>query len=94
MKNLLLAICCLLSGQSFAQKTKTENLIIVTLDGMRWQEIFGGIDSQIVVNHKFTRDSASVTGLLVHPKEMSDVKSYFHSSGKPLRYRDSYMVTD
>ena len=63
MKNLLLAFCCLLSGQSFAQKTKTENLIIVTLDGMRWQEIFGGIDSQIVVNHKFTRDSASVTGL-------------------------------
>jgi len=63
MKNLFIAFCCLLSGQSFSQKTKTENLIIVTLDGMRWQEIFGGIDSQIVVNHKFTRDSANVTGL-------------------------------
>jgi len=63
MKKLLFAISCLLSGQSFSQKTKTENLIIVTLDGMRWQEIFGGIDSQIVVNHKFTRDSANVTGL-------------------------------
>jgi hypothetical protein len=63
MKNVLIAICSVLSLHCFSQKTKTENLIIVTLDGMRWQEIFGGIDSQIVVNHKYTRDSANVTSL-------------------------------
>ncbi len=43
-----------------AQNHKTENLIIVTLDGMRWQEVFGGIDSEIVVNKNFTRDSSSI----------------------------------
>jgi hypothetical protein len=54
MKILLFALC-LISGEFCgAQHLKTENLIIVTLDGMRWQEVFGGIDSQIVVNKKFT----------------------------------------
>lgn len=60
MKYLLVVYCSLLSIQSFSQKTKTENLIIVTLDGMRWQEVFGGIDSQIVADHTFTRDSAEI----------------------------------
>jgi hypothetical protein len=39
---------------------KTENLIIVTLDGFRWQEVFGGIDSFLVTDKKFTRDSAGM----------------------------------
>jgi hypothetical protein len=52
--------CILFSVSAFSQTHKTENLIIVTLDGMRWQEVFGGIDSAIVVNKQFTRDSAGV----------------------------------
>jgi len=56
-----LFICCLLSAaQCFGQKHLTENLMIITLDGMRWQEVFGGIDSEIVSDKKFTRDSAYV----------------------------------
>jgi hypothetical protein len=35
---------------------RTENLVIVTLDGMRWQEIFGGIDSALLGNPAYTRD--------------------------------------
>lgn len=35
---------------------KTENLVIVTLDGMRWQEIFGGIDSSLLMNGNYTRE--------------------------------------
>jgi Type I phosphodiesterase / nucleotide pyrophosphatase len=58
---ILLSFCCLIiSASLFSQSRKTENLVVVTLDGMRWQEVFGGIDSQIVVNKKFTRDSAAV----------------------------------
>jgi hypothetical protein len=60
MKKLSFIFCLFISGVCFSQKSKTENLIIVTLDGMRWQEVFGGIDSQIVVNKKFTRDSNAV----------------------------------
>ena len=39
-----------------AQRHKTENLIIVTLDGMRWQEVFGGADSALLHNPKYTRN--------------------------------------
>lgn len=46
--------------QLSAQVRKTENVVIVTLDGMRWQEVFGGIDSGIVVNKRFTNDSSGV----------------------------------
>jgi hypothetical protein len=49
-----------ISAISFAQH-KTENIVIVTLDGMRWQEVFKGVDSAIIVNKKFTSDSEQVT---------------------------------
>ncbi|MFD1469815.1 hypothetical protein ACFQ48_16420 [Hymenobacter caeli] len=28
-------------------KRRTENVVLVTLDGMRWQEVFGGADSAL-----------------------------------------------
>ena len=55
MKKLLITIICGLAiGHSFAQH-KTKNLIIVTLDGMRWQEVYRGADSSLI-NSKFTTD--------------------------------------
>ena len=39
-------------------QNKTENLVVVTLDGMRWQEVFGGADEALLLNKKYTRDSA------------------------------------
>jgi len=44
---------------AFAQH-KTANVIIVTLDGMRWQEVFGGADAAIIANKNFTYDSEQV----------------------------------
>ncbi|MBS1608917.1 MAG: phosphoglyceromutase, partial [Bacteroidetes bacterium] len=41
MKKLVFIIGCVITLNAFSQKTKTENLIIFTLDGMRWEEIFG-----------------------------------------------------
>jgi hypothetical protein len=35
---------------------KTENLVMIALDGMRWQEIFGGVDSSLMNSEKYTRD--------------------------------------
>lgn len=48
----------LLCLQFVTQAQKTENLIIVTLDGMRWQEVFGGADDSLLKNKEFTKDSA------------------------------------
>lgn len=39
---------------SFAQQ-KTENVIIITTDGFRWQEVFGGMDSAIANNRRFNQ---------------------------------------
>ena len=45
---------------AFAQIQKTENIIIVTLDGMRWQEVFGGVDSILMADSVFTHDRKAV----------------------------------
>lgn len=59
-KHILSVLLFLIASVAFSQTHKTENIIIVTLDGMRWQEIFGGVDSMIMVNKNFTQDSEHV----------------------------------
>jgi hypothetical protein len=46
MKKILL-LTFLISCQliTVAQTTKSQNVVIVTMDGLRWQEVFGGADS-------------------------------------------------
>ncbi|SVB45963.1 uncharacterized protein METZ01_LOCUS198817, partial [marine metagenome] len=41
-------------------KLKTKNVILITLDGIRWQEVFSGADSTLIYNKTFTKDSANV----------------------------------
>jgi len=61
MKNKIILIVFLISCfKSFGQQHKTENLVIVTLDGFRWQEIFGGIDSSLMLNKDYVRDTADL----------------------------------
>ena len=48
-----LVILCL--SHSIAQQT--ENIVLVTIDGLRWQEVFGGIDEVIRTDNNFTKDS-------------------------------------
>ncbi|WPU93354.1 alkaline phosphatase family protein [Mucilaginibacter sabulilitoris] len=43
----------------FAQQHKTENVIIVTIDGLRWQEVFRGADS-VLIDSKETNDKEEV----------------------------------
>ncbi|GMQ30915.1 phosphoglyceromutase [Algoriphagus confluentis] len=44
-----LCLILLTTGSSFAQKkTQTENIILITFDGLRWQELFTGADSLFV----------------------------------------------
>jgi hypothetical protein len=43
-----------------AQQRKTENVIVVTMDGMRWQEVFGGIDSVLMNDSLYARNSKNL----------------------------------
>lgn len=54
-------IILLFSAKQTIAQTQTENIVLVTLDGMRWQEVFGGADSSLLQNRKYTKDSAGTS---------------------------------
>ncbi len=56
MKKLLFAILFGVSITSFGQKAKVENVILVTLDGFRWQELFRGADSSFMKQQTYLKD--------------------------------------
>jgi len=48
----------------FAQaQSKNQNIVIVTLDGLRWQEVFGGLDQTLVSNNNYTREPEEIKAL-------------------------------
>lgn len=57
MKNTFLTIFLLLSFPVFSQTA--ENIIIVTTDGFRWQEVFMGMDSAIANNKNFNQGDSN-----------------------------------
>ena len=59
MRTFLSIILFFFASAAFSQKA--ENIIIITTDGFRWQEIFKGMDSSIANNSKFNQgDSAGI----------------------------------
>jgi len=54
--------------QSYAQ-VKTKNLVLITLDGLRWEEVFGGADSNLVTNSEFVKDTAELKQIFWEPSE-------------------------
>ncbi|NIJ53866.1 sulfatase-like hydrolase/transferase [Dyadobacter arcticus] len=56
---LILLLTFSLNGN--AQQKKTKNLVLISIDGYRWQEIFQGADSSLFFNKKFrNQDSATL----------------------------------
>ena len=59
MKTLILAITLIfLANAAAAQDLHTRNVILITLDGLRWQEVFTGADSALVHDTIFTPRSS------------------------------------
>jgi hypothetical protein len=56
---LLAAFCISLAGSAFAQQT-AENVFLITLDGLRWQEVFGGAVDSMMNNRELTEDRDGV----------------------------------
>lgn len=65
MKKLhLMLICWLITFSLTAQqKLKTQNVILITLDGMRWQEVFAGAEKRLLLNKDFTDDTTTLKKL-------------------------------
>lgn len=45
---------------NFCYSQRSENVIIITLDGFRWQEVFGGADSFLINNQSFVSDTGDL----------------------------------
>lgn len=58
-KLLLMALAIGAALQIQAQDYKTNNIVIVTIDGLRWQEVFRGADSALIKS-KYTDDKVAV----------------------------------
>ncbi|MEI9811013.1 MAG: phosphoglyceromutase [Bacteroidota bacterium] len=58
MKKIIMLVCTLAAITAHSQG-KTENIIIVTTDGFRWQEVFKGMDTAIANNKKFNQGDSS-----------------------------------
>ena len=63
-------ICMLIMCACFSaftqEKSKTENIFIITVDGFRWQEIFGGADPAILSNPSFVQDTSLISQLYMN----------------------------
>lgn len=61
MKNALLVILSCVCVNAFAQKTSQKgNIIIITTDGFRWQEVFKGVDSDFIRNPDLVKDTSFI----------------------------------
>ncbi|MCB0667543.1 MAG: alkaline phosphatase family protein [Saprospiraceae bacterium] len=58
--NLLLCILFLTSVPNLYSQSKTENLFVITLDGLRWQELFSGADAALIQNGQYVKDTATL----------------------------------
>ena len=48
------------SGNALGQM-KTENVVLITIDGMRWQELFKGADPMIMNDRRFVKDRSQLS---------------------------------
>ena len=60
MKKIFLSALFFVSIFSLFAQSKTKNIIIVTLDGFRWEEVFGGADSLLINDSTYVHDTASL----------------------------------
>ncbi len=78
MKRFIVLVCTAIAACTVsAQTRKTENLIIVTLDGMRWQEVFGGADSVLINNVAYAHDTAELKNKYWLPDSLARRKKLF-----------------
>ncbi len=57
MKQVLVLFLTLFLPLYIFGQTTTQNIVLVTLDGMRWQEVFGGAVDSLINNSKYTENS-------------------------------------
>jgi hypothetical protein len=60
MKKLLLIVVLFFLSWPVISQSRAENLVIITLDGFRWQEVFNGADDSLINNPAFSFDTSAL----------------------------------
>lgn len=56
------------AGNGYAQRAETKNIVIVTLDGLRWQEVFEGADMRIASSDKYVESQDAISDFRAGPE--------------------------
>ncbi|MCL6266948.1 sulfatase-like hydrolase/transferase [Flagellimonas myxillae] len=72
-RKLWLAIFAFCSIGVFAQNSEPPKVVLITLDGFRWQELFTGADSLLIANKEYVHDTTQLK------------KSFWRASAKERR---------
>ncbi|WP_115375568.1 sulfatase-like hydrolase/transferase [Adhaeribacter pallidiroseus] len=62
----LILLLCGHKGLLAQKKLKTENIILITLDGFRWRELFTGADKDLISEKDFVKDEEALKSLFWH----------------------------
>ncbi len=73
MKNLLVGIALFGSLHVFAQNA--ENIIVITIDGYRWQELFGGMDETLANSKQFNQEDSGYLFRKYGGKDVSEKRN-------------------
>lgn len=57
MRNFLITVLLAIGMHIGAQPSKTQNVIIITMDGFRWREVFSGADSVLLNNKNLVKNT-------------------------------------
>ena len=57
---ILIAACTGFVISGHAQNTNDQKIVLITLDGYRWQELFTGADPLLIANKKYVSDTTSL----------------------------------
>ena len=74
--SLILVGCMIINSYSTqAQEAGTQKVILITLDGLRWQELFTGADSLLVANSNYVNDTTDLKEKFwkIHSSERREV---------------------
>ena len=61
-QGLILSLLLLLVPLIGQAQMKTEYVFWISYDGLRWQEVFGGVDKSLIENESFTSGKAEIEG--------------------------------
>ena len=100
MRNFIILLTSLIILSSCAESNESNNndapnIILITLDGVRWQEVFNGVDLDLIENKKFTKNSTLLKDMFLsddnknrQQKLLPFIGNYINNKGVLIGNRD------